>query len=93
MYNNLLVNYNLTFTYVNSSEPKEVEDAIQSNTKLIWIETPTNPMLNIIDISAISKISKSRNLAIISFRRVEPSSINARAPCCDASDERRLQRS
>ena len=45
LYNNLMVNYNLSFSYVNSSDSKKVEDAIQENTKLIWIETPTNPLL------------------------------------------------
>ena len=58
LYNNLLVNYDLTFTYVNSSNPQEVEDAIQDNTKLIWIETPTNPLLKVTDLDAVGKIAK-----------------------------------
>ena len=62
LYNNLLVNYDLTFTYVNSSNPKEVEDAIQDNTKLIWIETPTNPLLKVTDLEAVGKIAKARNI-------------------------------
>ena len=58
LYNNLLVNYDLTFTYVNSSNPQEVEDAIQDNTKLIWIETPTNPLLKVTDLDVVGKIAK-----------------------------------
>ncbi|RMZ49556.1 PLP-dependent transferase [Candidatus Marinimicrobia bacterium PRS2] len=62
LYNNLLVNYDLTFTYVNSSNPQEVEDAIQDNTKLIWIETPTNPLLKVTDLDAMGKIAKKHNI-------------------------------
>jgi cystathionine beta-lyase/cystathionine gamma-synthase len=58
LYNNLIVNYNISFTYVNSSNPQEVEDAIQDNTKLIWIETPTNPLLKVTDLDAVGKIAK-----------------------------------
>jgi len=39
----------------------EIEAKINKNTKMIWVETPTNPMMNIIDIKAISKISKANN--------------------------------
>ena len=62
LYNNLLVNYDLTFTYVNSSNPQEVEDAIQDNTKLIWIETPTNPLLKVTDLDAVGKIAKEHGI-------------------------------
>ena len=62
LYNNLLVNYDLTFTYVNSSNPQEVEDAIQDNTKLIWIETPTNPLLKVTDLDVVDKIAKKHGI-------------------------------
>ena len=62
LFNNLLINYNLSFTYVNSSEPREVENAIQKNTKLIWIETPTNPLLKVTDLEAIGKIAKKNGI-------------------------------
>ena len=62
LYNNLLVNYDLSFTYVNSSNPQEVEEAIQENTKLIWIETPTNPLLKVTDLYAVGKIAKKHGI-------------------------------
>ena len=62
LYNNLMINYNISFTYVNSSNPIEVEDAIQDNTKLIWIETPTNPLLKVTDLDAVSKIAKKHGI-------------------------------
>ena len=43
-------------------DEKNVESYINQNTKLIWAETPTNPMLNIIDIESLGKISKKHNL-------------------------------
>jgi len=62
LYNNLLVNYDLSFTYVNSSNPNDVENAIQNNTKLIWIETPTNPLLKVTDLDAVGKIAKKHGI-------------------------------
>ena len=62
LYNNLMINYNISFTYVNSSNPNEVEDAIQNNTKLIWIETPTNPLLKVTDLDAVGKIAKKHGI-------------------------------
>ncbi|MDP6571077.1 MAG: PLP-dependent aspartate aminotransferase family protein [Candidatus Marinimicrobia bacterium] len=62
IFNTLLVNYGLSFTYVNSSNSQEVEDALQENTKLIWIETPTNPLLKVTDLDAIGKIAKKHGV-------------------------------
>ena len=62
LYNNLMVNYDISFTYVNSSNPQEVEDAIQKNTQLIWIETPTNPLLKVTDLDAVGKIAKKHGI-------------------------------
>ena len=62
LYNNLIVNYEISFSYVNSSNLHEVEDAIQDNTKLIWIETPTNPLLKVTDLDAVGKIAKKHGI-------------------------------
>ena len=61
-FNNVLVNYGLEFTYVNSSNPDEVSSAVKDNTKLLWIETPTNPLLKVTDLHAMNKIAKDNNL-------------------------------
>jgi cystathionine beta-lyase/cystathionine gamma-synthase len=50
--------FGIKFIYVDTTNPANVEQAITSNTKLIWIETPTNPLMNITDISAVATISK-----------------------------------
>jgi len=61
-FNQVLVHYGLEFTYVNSSNPDEVKQAIKSNTKLLWIETPTNPLLKVTDLNAMNKIAKENNI-------------------------------
>ena len=61
-FNQVLVNYDLHFSYVDSSEPINVENAIQPTTKMIWIETPTNPLLKVTDLDAVGKIAKNHDL-------------------------------
>ena len=64
LFNDILTRYGLTFTFVNSSEAEEVERAIQENTKLIWIETPTNPLLKVTDLEAVAAIAKKHHLLL-----------------------------
>lgn len=51
--------------FVDLYDPKNLEKHISKNTKLLWIETPTNPMLNIVDIAAICKIAKTHKLKVV----------------------------
>jgi cystathionine gamma-lyase len=55
---------NLSFTYVDLTKPENFETAITSETKLVWLETPTNPLLKIVDIEAIAKIAKKRGVVV-----------------------------
>ena len=50
--------YNIKFIYVDTTNPANVKAAVTANTKLIWVETPTNPLMNITDIEAIAAIAK-----------------------------------
>ncbi|MGM1429046.1 cystathionine gamma-synthase [Sphingobacterium lactis] len=52
----------ITFKFVNTSDPQAVADAISDKTKLIWVETPTNPTLKLADIAAIGKIAKEKGI-------------------------------
>ncbi len=61
-FDNILVRYGLEFTYVNTSEPEKVKAAIQPNTKMLWVETPTNPLLKVTDLEAMAKIAKEHDL-------------------------------
>ena len=56
--------YGIKFHFVNLNELTLLENTINSNTKLIWAETPTNPLLNIIDIEAVSKIAKKAGVLL-----------------------------
>ena len=50
--------YGIKFIYVDTTDAANVQAAVTANTKLIWVETPTNPLMNITDIEAIAAISK-----------------------------------
>lgn len=53
---------NLDFTYVDFSDSAALENAIKPNTKLIWVETPTNPMMRLVDLDAAAAFAKKHNL-------------------------------
>ena len=53
--------YGIKFHFVPMHNTKGIEAKINENTKMIWVETPTNPMMNIIDIKAVSKIAKANH--------------------------------
>lgn len=56
LFDKVLVNYGLTFTYVDASDPAKIEAAITPATKLVHIESPTNPMMSIVDIAAVAEV-------------------------------------
>lgn len=54
--------YGIQFTFTKNLTPKAFEDCIQSNTKLIYIETPSNPLLKLVDIFSIAKLGKTHKI-------------------------------
>ena len=56
--------YGLKFHFVDMNDLANVEAAINGNTKLIWVETPTNPMMNVVDIEAVAQLAKKNNLLL-----------------------------
>lgn len=56
--------FGLNFHFVPMNDLSKIEEKINSKTKMLWIETPTNPMLNIIDIEAVCKLAKSHNILV-----------------------------
>ncbi len=65
LFEQVLRNYGLQFTYVDPQDPSNVEKAVRKNTRLVWIETPTNPLMRIIDIRRISKISQKAHALLV----------------------------
>jgi len=59
-FDKVLSRYGLTFSYVDVSDPKNVDVAIHASTRLVWLESPTNPLLKLADIEAIAGICKRR---------------------------------
>src|SRR3546814_1805439 len=55
----------LDFSFVDLTDPAAFEVAIGPKTKLVWVETPTNPMLKIVDLQAISAIAKKHGLLMV----------------------------
>ncbi len=53
---------NLDFTFIDMTEPERIAAAIKPNTRMIWVETPTNPLLRIVDLSAVAAIAKQHGL-------------------------------
>ena len=65
LFNQILTHYGLEFTYVNTSHVNEVERAMRKNTRFVWCETPTNPLMTISDIAAISKVCRRKGVQLI----------------------------
>src|SRR5713101_5250700 len=65
LFDQVLRKYGLQFTYVNPENPENVEKAIRKDTRLVWIETPTNPLMRIVDIRQISKITKKAHALLV----------------------------
>ena len=62
---NVFINFDITVSYVDATIPENIEKAIKPETRLIWIETPTNPLLKIADIRAIAQIAKRHGLILV----------------------------
>lgn len=57
--------WNIETTYFNADTPKEIEEEIQPNTKIIYIETPTNPGLDILDMEYLSELAKKHQILLV----------------------------
>ena len=57
-------NYGIKFHFIPMNDVNNIEKYVNTNTKLIWIETPTNPMMNIIDVKGAASISKKHNILL-----------------------------
>ncbi len=65
LFNQVMANFGLEFTYVNTADARAVEKAMRRNTRYVWIETPTNPLMTISDIAAIAEIAHKRGAELV----------------------------
>ena len=64
IFTKIFADYGIKFHFISMENAQEVERYINENTRLIWLETPTNPMMNIIDIQAVSEIAKKHQVLV-----------------------------
>jgi len=65
LFNQILSGYGIEFTYVDTSDTRNVERAIRRNTRMVYIETPTNPLMALTDIRAVSEVCRKKKVELV----------------------------
>jgi cystathionine beta-lyase/cystathionine gamma-synthase len=65
LFNQVLTGYGMEFTYVNTSDPANVERAIRKTTRMVYVETPTNPLMSLTDIRAVSQVCRRKKVDLV----------------------------
>lgn len=65
LFNNVWANFGLEFSYVDTSDPENVKRAIRKNTRMVYIETPTNPLMRLTDIRETADLCHSKKLELV----------------------------
>jgi cystathionine gamma-lyase len=65
LFNNVFTNYELEITYADATDTENFEKAIRPNTRLVWIESPSNPLLKLCDIRAVSHITRRHKIPLV----------------------------
>mgnify|MGYP001049766315 FL=1 len=64
LFTKIFEGFGIKFHFVGMDNVQRVENSINTNTRLVWVETPTNPMMNVIDIKAVAQITQKHNLIL-----------------------------
>jgi cystathionine beta-lyase/cystathionine gamma-synthase len=65
LFNRVLSDYGIEFSYVDTTEPHNVETAIKPNTKMVFLETPTNPVMSVTDLEAVAKLAHAAGALVV----------------------------
>jgi cystathionine gamma-lyase/cystathionine beta-lyase/cystathionine gamma-lyase/homocysteine desulfhydrase len=65
LFNQVMAGFGLEFSYVDTSEARNVERAIRKNTRMVYVETPTNPLMRLSDLAGISQICRDKKVALV----------------------------
>jgi cystathionine gamma-lyase len=65
IFTKVFANYGIKFHFVHMNDLEQVKAKMNSNTKMLWLETPTNPMMNVIDIKALSALAKDHGAMVV----------------------------
>jgi cystathionine beta-lyase/cystathionine gamma-synthase len=65
LFNNVMAGFGLEFSYVDTSDSANVERAIRKNTRMVYVETPTNPLMRLSDLAVISQICRQKKVLLV----------------------------
>ncbi|MDQ3753795.1 MAG: cystathionine gamma-synthase [Acidobacteriota bacterium] len=65
LFSRVLANYGIEFTFVDTTDPSNVEAALRENTRMVFVETPTNPVMMLTDLQAVSEIARARGARVV----------------------------
>src|SRR5437763_10608234 len=65
LFNQVMADFGLEFTYIDTSDAKNVERAIRKNTRMVYVETPTNPLMRLSDLGVISSITRRKKVSLV----------------------------
>src|SRR6201982_1335889 len=65
LFNQVMAGFGLEFTYVDTSVAENVERAIRKNTRMVYVETPTNPLMRLSDLAAISALCRRKKVMLV----------------------------
>ncbi|MDQ3585257.1 MAG: cystathionine gamma-synthase [Acidobacteriota bacterium] len=65
LFSRVLANYGIEFSFVDTTDPSNVEAALRENTRMVFVETPTNPVMMLTDLQAVSEIARARAARVV----------------------------
>jgi cystathionine beta-lyase/cystathionine gamma-synthase len=65
LFNNVMTGFGLEFSYIDTCDAQNVARAIRKNTRMVYVETPTNPMMRLTDLAAVSQICRQKKLSLV----------------------------
>jgi cystathionine gamma-lyase/cystathionine beta-lyase/cystathionine gamma-lyase/homocysteine desulfhydrase len=65
LFNQVLANFGMEFSYVDTSDARNVDRAIRKNTRMVYVETPTNPLMSLTDIEAVSQVCRRKKVELV----------------------------
>jgi cystathionine beta-lyase/cystathionine gamma-synthase len=65
LFNQVMIGFGLEFSYIDTSDAENVERALRKNTRMVYVETPTNPLMRLSDLAAISQICRRKKVSLV----------------------------
>lgn len=65
LFSDIMPKFGIEFTFLRLDDEEKLQEAIKPNTKMIWVETPSNPLLNIVDLDMISRVAREHDIITV----------------------------